>query len=274
MPGVTWVKTDYEDKKQLTETLQGVDTVLSFVVVHLDVGNVAQKNLIDASIAAGVRRIAPSEWFSATFKHLSWYDGKLEVREYLKELNKNKKVIEYSLFQPGFFLDYFLYPHKSTKHIKPIELPIGFSKRRALLVEGSEDSRLTLTTVKDIVQVVVRAIDYEDVWPVQGGIRGDEITLGDLISLGEKIRGPFKVERLQAEDLEAGIIKSDWKILAEHPAIDPAEAEAWGTTFVTKILLTLPAGTMTVSDDWNKLLPEHKFTGVEEFLAEGWSGKP
>lgn len=44
------------------ELLGGVDVLLSFIVVHADIGNLAQKNLIDASIEAGVKRFAPSEW--------------------------------------------------------------------------------------------------------------------------------------------------------------------------------------------------------------------
>ncbi len=60
--GTTWVKADYEDKSALVQALQGVHTVLSFIVVHLDQEGVAQRTLIDAAIEAGVKRIAPSEW--------------------------------------------------------------------------------------------------------------------------------------------------------------------------------------------------------------------
>lgn len=59
---MTWVKTNYDDVEQLVKILEGVDTVLSFIVAHLDPGSVAQKNLIDAAVRAGVRRLAPSEW--------------------------------------------------------------------------------------------------------------------------------------------------------------------------------------------------------------------
>jgi uncharacterized protein YbjT (DUF2867 family) len=60
--GTTWVKVDYLDKQSLVQALQGVHTVLSFLVVHLDVDNASQKALINAAIEAGVKRIAPSEW--------------------------------------------------------------------------------------------------------------------------------------------------------------------------------------------------------------------
>jgi hypothetical protein len=59
---VSWIKTDYQDPKELVEILKGVHTVLSFIVTQSDPGNISQKNRIDASIQASVKRFAPSEW--------------------------------------------------------------------------------------------------------------------------------------------------------------------------------------------------------------------
>jgi len=60
--GVTWAKTDYSDKPQLTGLLNGIHTVICFSTAHADPGSVAQKLLIDSAIAAGVKRYAPNEW--------------------------------------------------------------------------------------------------------------------------------------------------------------------------------------------------------------------
>ncbi|KAJ4223335.1 hypothetical protein NW759_005968 [Fusarium solani] len=272
--GVKWIKADYQDPAQLKGVLQGVDTVLSFIVAHLDAGGVAQKNLIDACVAAGVRRFAPSEWFSSSFENFPWYESKGIVREYLETLNKYEKVLEYSLFHPGLFLDELVYPHRSSKYVIPLEFTISFEKRRALILEGSEDARISLTTVHDIVQVVTRAVDYEGVWPVVGGIRGNSITIGQLIALGEKIRGPFKVEKLLAQDLKAGVVMSDWKLKIEHPAIGAEQAEAWGEMVSRCMLLALQAGEVDCSDEWNQLLPGYEFTQAEDFLVKWWDGKP
>lgn len=70
-----------------------------------------------------------------------------------------------------------------------IEVPFDFNKRRAILVEGSEKSKISFITVQDVVNVIVRMIEYEGEWPVDGGVVGSSITLGDLIALGEKLRG-------------------------------------------------------------------------------------
>lgn len=62
IPNSEWVQVDYTDKEQLSKVLHGIDTVLSFITPQTDPGNIAQKNLIDASIRGGVKRFAPSEW--------------------------------------------------------------------------------------------------------------------------------------------------------------------------------------------------------------------
>lgn len=53
---------NYDDKTGLVEVLRGIHTVLSFIQLVSDPENKSQKNLIDASIIAGVKRFAPSEW--------------------------------------------------------------------------------------------------------------------------------------------------------------------------------------------------------------------
>lgn len=57
------------------------------------------------------------------------------------------------------------------------------------MIDGGEDDRLTLTTAQDLANIVALAVDYEGEWPVVGGIRGTEISIGDIVALGERIRG-------------------------------------------------------------------------------------
>lgn len=61
----------------------------------------------------------------------------------------------------------------------------------AIILEGGEDSPISLTTVHDFCNVVARAVEYEGEWPFVGGIRGDEVTVAQLIAIGEKVRGMF-----------------------------------------------------------------------------------
>jgi len=92
---------------------------------------------------------------------------------------------------PGLFTNYFTYPYKSAKHFRAFETQIDFNKRRALTLDGGHDARITLTTVQDLANVVARAVEYEGEWPAVGGIRGTELSIGQLLALGEEVRGKF-----------------------------------------------------------------------------------
>lgn len=139
------------------------------------------------------------------FDHLFWYSFKQVTRDYLAEVNKEKKVriipdvilkvsahkiqvLEYCLFQPGLFTNYLTYPFSSSKHVTQLETPLDFNRCRALVVDGGEDVSLSCTTAQDLARVVALAVEYEGEWPHVGGIKGSEITMGELIALGERIR--------------------------------------------------------------------------------------
>lgn len=111
------------------------------------------------------------------------------TREYLEGINKDTKVLEYCLFQPGLFTNYLITPHKTAKYLDMFGTPYDLNTRRMLLVEGGDDSVVTFTTVADFAQVVAKAVEYEGVWPIVGGIAGTQMTIGQLVALGEKVRG-------------------------------------------------------------------------------------
>ena len=138
------------------------------------------------------------------------YGYKDEVRRYLAEVNENDKVcfpmlgifffylnadwitqrLEYCLFQPGFFTNYFGYPYSTAKHFSTSATYVDFENRRALLVDDG-DYKISLTTVQDMAGIVAEALDYPGQWPTIGGFSGSEITLAELIQLGEEIRGMY-----------------------------------------------------------------------------------
>lgn len=204
-------------------------------------------------------------------------------------------------------MNYLTHPHQSAKHLLPISTPIDFYRRRALILDGSDDVRITLTTVQDLANIVVAAVEYEGQWPLMGGIQGDNITMAELLGIGEKTRGispsnplhitplvprgnvllflfaneknywkiggQFDVERLDPADLKAGIVHSSWKPKIEHPSITAEQIEELESQFVSGIVLSMGSGVMDGSDEWNKLLPEYNFTSAEAFLSEFWYGK-
>ncbi|CAM1506067.1 Fc.00g057080.m01.CDS01 [Cosmosporella sp. VM-42] len=272
-PEVTWRSVNYEDKNDLVEALQRVHTLLSFLQLLGDPESKTQKNLVDAAIIAGVTRFAPSEWGSAETVGLPWWAGKQAMKEYLEKLNETEKVIEYTLFQPGLFLDYLAYPHKTAKHLTPLNTFIDFEHRRAIVVDG-HDALLTLTTIKDVAAVVARAVDYEGEWPVISGICGNKVTVSQILEIGESVRGcAFSIDKVKLEDLEAGELKTSWTLEARHPSFTGNEVAAMLKTVLIGTLVSSAKGAWAVSDTVNQLFPDFEFTAVEDFLAQAWNRK-
>jgi hypothetical protein len=99
------------------------------------------------------------------------------------------QILEYILFQPGLFLDYLAFPHKTAKYIDPLQSVFDYQNCRAIAVHGHEDATMTLTTAADVAAIVARAVDYEGEWPETGGIKGNRATFSQIIEIGEQIRG-------------------------------------------------------------------------------------
>ncbi|KAI0098918.1 NAD(P)-binding protein [Nemania sp. FL0031] len=274
-PEVKWQTVDYHDKGALTEALRGIHTVLSFVQLLSDPDQTAQKNLIDASISAGVKRFAPSEYGSRGLDNMAWWQGKQKVREYLREVNDRETVIEYTLFQPGLFLDYLAFPHKTSKHVDPLQTVFDFQNRRALAVEGHEDAIMTLTTVADAAAIIAQAVDHRGKWPIAGGICGNRVSISQILEIGKTVRGrPFTVEKVKMEDLEAGELNSSWSLEAVHSAVPDDQAQALLKMVCIGTLLSSSKGAWGSSDEMNQLFPEYEFTPMERFLSQVWEGKP
>jgi hypothetical protein len=60
--------------------------------------------------------------------------------------------------------------------------------------------------------------------------------------------------------------------LPEHPSIPVAVRQEFAANIVKGILLGFQDGSFQISDEWNKLLPDFKFTQPEEFLTKAWAG--
>jgi hypothetical protein len=92
----------------------------------------------------------------------------------------------------------------------------------------------------------------------------------------------FVVDRLLKEDIERGEMKTSWLPSFSNPnsldfaptAAGEIPREAISKHILSGSLLAISRGAWDVSNEWNQLLPEMKFTGIEEFLRPHWIGKP
>ncbi|KFX89807.1 hypothetical protein O988_08484 [Pseudogymnoascus sp. VKM F-3808] len=272
--GVTLREVNYDDRSGLVEALSGIHTVLSFTQLVSSPENNPQKNLIDAAIVAGVKRFAPSEWGSADIKDIPFWAGKGDIRDYLQKVNENGKILEYCLFQPGLFLNYLASPHKTAKHVAPLNTMFDFENRRAVVVDGY-DFIMTFTTVQDLARVVAQVVDYDGEWPAIGGIRGNRVSVSQILKIGERVRGrPFAIDTVKLDDLEAGILKTSWTLTARHSSVSEENAADALKSVLISTLLSGAKGAWAVSDECNRILPGYEFTQMENFLANVWADKP
>jgi hypothetical protein len=106
-PNVKVIRADYNSEESLTNALKGQDVVLS-IVGGTALGD--QRKLIDAAIAAGVKRFVPSEYGSNTLddrvrKIVPVFEAKKGAVDYLKS---KEDVIEWSSLINGVFFDWGL----------------------------------------------------------------------------------------------------------------------------------------------------------------------
>ncbi|USP76689.1 uncharacterized protein yc1106_03963 [Curvularia clavata] len=276
-PKVNYLQVDYTSREALTTALRGFHTVLSFLVVHLDVDNIAQKNLIHASIAAGVTRFAPSEWGIASNSGVSSYDNKDYIRKYLEDLDEKGELngMQYCLFQPSIFMDYFAHPYPLEPDLITWPFFIDFENRRAMILDDGNQP-LVLTAMQDDAAILSLALsDTQRPWPRVGGIRGCRTNMNELIALGKKIRGgEWSIDHISSEDVARGEIKSSWIPPLDHPVIPPEERESFSKVFLIMFFTASKNGAWNVSEEFNEMFPEYKFMSLEEYLTKAWEGKP
>ncbi|KAK0632861.1 hypothetical protein B0T14DRAFT_46054 [Immersiella caudata] len=211
-PNITNATVDYTSLPSLTSALSShrIHTVLSFIQPLSDPHGAAQITLINACVAAGVHRFAPSEYSSAKTTHLPFWTSKSLVGSCLQQINTPDPVLEYTLFQPGLFMDYLATPYQTSKHITPLGTPFDLENRRAVVVKGHEDAVLVFTSARDIAKAVTMMVEYNGRWPEVSGMRGGRVTFGEMVDICEKLRGRMEITEVEARDLERGELKMGW----------------------------------------------------------------
>ncbi|RAK72679.1 NAD(P)-binding protein [Aspergillus fijiensis CBS 313.89] len=270
IPGVNTLQvTDYSHEN-LVNLLKGTHTVLAFFNPMSDPGSQNQIALIDAAVAANVTRFAPSEWAGKVRSGIKMYDMKLPVLDHLENLNKDKTVIEWGLFQPGLLMDYLAHPCPPSKHFDTFPLLFDLENARACLVEDGS-APLVFTSSADVAKVVARAIDYPGTWTVDGGIVGQRTSYKEVVQTAEKITGQkFTIYTLRPEDLERGDFISPW-VPAYAPNLSAETMRDVVVPFISGWALGIYRGVADVSPVWNERFPDLHYETVEEMLRGAWA---
>lgn len=197
-PGLTnkgWqvLQTDYNNASDLRFKLTGVDTVISTIS-----GN-AQLNLIDAAASASVRRFVPSE-----------FEGSPSVRPANDILDNRRRAaltrlqqyesqgMRYTVFTCGIFYERFGPGGMAASQIgvrsdigQEGEYIMDLRRARAQLPfynEAGQPVYVCMTSARDVARFVVAALNLAS-WPREFRMRGDRMSVSDLVTIGEQLRG-------------------------------------------------------------------------------------
>ncbi|TKA65487.1 hypothetical protein B0A55_10085 [Friedmanniomyces simplex] len=174
---------DYEDVAGLTKALEGQDALISTIGFG---GAPLQKNLLDAAIAAGVKRFLPSEFGCDTEnQHVAAvpiFRTKLEVMEYMEDKVKGTGTT-YTCVYTNAFLDWGLVN---------AGLLLDLPGKKVQLIDGGE-TPFTSNSLDIIAKgtVAVR-------------LNGAVVTLNQLLGYAKKYAGAdgWEVEEVSSEAME------------------------------------------------------------------------
>jgi nucleoside-diphosphate-sugar epimerase len=96
--------------------------------------------------------------------------------------------LKYTRFITGTFMDYFGPPDAS--HLRLITLIVDIENAKAA-IPGDGNIPIVLTHSRDVAKFVAEALSLEE-WPEACFVAGEKITLNELVSVAESVKGMCK----------------------------------------------------------------------------------
>ena len=205
------IKVDYNDVPTLTEALKGQDAVVSTITT---VGIQSQSNLIDAAIAAKVKRFIPSEFgcdlSNPKARQLPVYGHKVQIQEAIEKKTKGTDTT-YTYVYNNAFLDWgidmtFLIDLKN--------------KKMELYDDGNHPFTTTpLSTVAKAVAAVLKK--PEETKNAHVRVHGAKLTQNQFLDIAKKVVGDdgWTVNQTNTDDAE--------RQAYENLKKDPSAFMAW-----------------------------------------------
>lgn len=174
------VKVNFDDVNSITSALQGVEGLVSNVASH---ALLSQKKIIDAAVAAGVKRFLPSEFGSdlsvKANQLVPFNKPKVEIQHYLEETSKKHPELTYTLVCNGPFLDWCLM----------MGLFANLKTREATLWDGGE-TKVTTTTLASVGKAVVGVFrNLEATKNKEIRVADTTVTQKQIINIAKEIDG-------------------------------------------------------------------------------------
>ncbi|XEV00922.1 hypothetical protein FSHL1_006209 [Fusarium sambucinum] len=211
--GTKVIQVDYDSLESLTAALQGQDAVVSTV------GSLAipsQNLLIDAAVAAGVKRFLPSEFGSnlvvPSVRKLPVFGTKVAIEDKLIELAKQGKI-SYTFVYNGIFLDW------GIKH----NFFFDFSQPE-LTIWDQGDAEFSTTTLASVGDAVVGVLAHpEETQDRVVYIQDIVLTQNKVLELAKEV-SPGKEWKVKHDKLDDVTAKSDANVakgIYDWPTLGP-----------------------------------------------------
>ncbi|KAF1966260.1 isoflavone reductase family protein-like protein CipA [Bimuria novae-zelandiae CBS 107.79] len=246
------IRVDYDSFDDLKSAFAGQDAIVSNLATS---ALAIEPKIIDAAIAAGVKRYLPSEFGSNTtdprlVAAVPVSQGKVSIQDYLKSKSKE---ISYTNVITGPFFDW---------GIKVGFLGINGQTKTGTLIDGGK-AKFSSTNLSQIGLAVVKILEHAEETKNQDVfVSSFETSQKELLEKAEKITGEkWKVEELSSKALrEEGLKK----------------VQAGDFSGVVPLLQAAVSGEEALADHsaylWNEKLGLPK-EDLEESIKAGLSGK-
>lgn len=175
------LRVDYENLADLTQALQSQDALVSTLTTF---SIATQKLLIDAAIAAGVKRFLPSEFGSdvsiPSIRAMPMYKDKIEIDAYMRERCAQPGVeMSWTAVYCSCFLDWGIDNH----------FYLNLKEKTCTLYDGGEF--LTATSPTDwVAEAVVAVLKHADETANREiRVSGIDISQKELLEIAQRVAG-------------------------------------------------------------------------------------
>ena len=182
---VKTIKVDYSSQESLVAALKGQDAFVSTIPKHDQ-----QPALIDAAIAAGIKRFIPSEFGSniagnANTAALPVFGGKKITQDYLQQKSNE---ISYTLINNGLFLDWGI----------QVGVLLNLKGEPTRVFDGG-NAKHSFTLLSDVAQAVVGVLQHpKETHNRAVYVQTAALSQNEAIALAQKAKPDVKIERQDA----------------------------------------------------------------------------
>jgi uncharacterized protein YbjT (DUF2867 family) len=242
---VKTIKVDYSSQDSLVAALEGQDAFVSNIPKHEQ-----QPALIDAAIAAGVKRFIPSEFGSniagnANTAALPVFEGKKITQEYLQ---RKSNEISYTLINNGLFLDWGI----------QVGLLLNLKGEPTRVFDGGNDKH-SFTLLSDVAQAVVGVLKHpKETHNRAVYVQSAALSQNEAIDIAQKAKPDVKIQRQDASVRE--LLETSHKQLAQG-------GEQIGAAMLGFIVTSIFGDSKEYGNLWDEK-NDNELLGIKEKTAE------